>query len=128
MKSWLLVLALFAAGSRLPSTAATPMEYAEAKALADRDEASLPSAESAALRKAQAGLLEAAAASCATPAPDLSPFVVVMALDAEGRVVRTWLQGASPIGICIRKYVAGKILVPPPRVPFHASLELSFSR
>ena len=46
----------------------------------------------------------------------------------EGKVVRTWLQGSSPIGICLRKYVAGKVLTAPPRAPFYTSLELSFSK
>ncbi|MGH8061792.1 MAG: hypothetical protein ACREO7_07235 [Pseudoxanthomonas sp.] len=109
-------------------SAAPTLEYAQAKALADKDEASLAQAESANLRKAQGELLDAGTAACATPKPDLSPFVVVMELDAEGKVVRTWLQGSSPIGICLRKYVAGKTLVVPPRVPFHTSLELSFTK
>lgn len=109
-------------------SAAPALEYAEAKALADKDEASLAQAESESLRKAQGGLLDAGTAACATPRPDLSPFTVVMELDAEGKVVRTWLQGSSPIGICLRKYVADRILIVPPRAPFHTSLELSFSK
>jgi len=116
------------AGLSGSSPAAPTLEYAEAKALADKDEASLAQAESIGLLKAQGELLGAGTAACATPKPDLSPFTVVMELDAEGKVVRTWLQGSSPIGICLRKYVAGRILVVPPRVPFHTSLELSFSK
>lgn len=108
--------------------AAAPMlEYAEAKALADKDEASLAPEASTSLLKSQGELLDAGTAACATPTPDLSPFVVVMELDAQGKVVRTWLQGSSPIGICMRKYVSGKTLIVPPRVPFYTSLELSFS-
>ena len=108
--------------------AAPVLEYAEVKALADKDEASLASEASTSLLKSQGELLEAGAAACATPTPDLSPFVVVMELDAQGKVVRTWLQGSSPIGVCMRKYVAGKTLIVPPRVPFYTSLELSFSK
>lgn len=108
-------------------SAAPALEYAEAKALADKDEASLAPEASTGLLKSQGALLEAGAAACATPTPDLSPFVVVMELDAQGMVVRTWLQGSSPIGICMRKYVSGKTLVVPPRAPFYTSLELSFS-
>jgi hypothetical protein len=110
------------------SSAAPALEYVEAKALADKDEASLTQAETTNLLRAQGELLGAGTAACATPKPDLSPFVVVMELDAEGKVVRTWLQGSSPIGICLRKYVAGKVLVVPQRVPFYSSLELSFSK
>jgi hypothetical protein len=109
--------------------AAAPMlEYAEAKALADKDKASLAPEASASLRNSQSALLQAGAAACATPTPDLSPFVVVMELDAQGMVVRTWLQGSSPIGVCMRKYVSGKALTVPPRTPFYTSLELSFSK
>ena len=109
-------------------SAAPTLEYAEVKALADKDEASLAQADSEKLLKAQGELLNAGAAACATPSPDLSPFVVVMELDAEGRIARTWLQGSSPIGICLRKYVAGHVLIVPPRVPFYNSIELSFTK
>jgi hypothetical protein len=108
--------------------AAPSLEYGEAKALADKDEASLAPDASAGLRKSQGDLLEAGAAACATPIPDLSPFVVVVELDAQGKAVRTWLQGSSPIGVCMRKYVAGKTLIVPPRAPFYTSLEISFSK
>lgn len=120
------LIALAVVSRSLP--AATALEYTEAKVLADKDESSLPRAQSESLLKAQGELLEAGTASCATPKPDLSSFTVVMELDGEGKVVRTWLQGSSPIGICLRKYVAGKFLLVPPKVPFHTSLELSFSK
>ena len=103
------------------------LEYADAKALADKDEAALAPAESARLLESQGKLLGEAAAACATPAPDLSAFVVVMELGADGKVVRTWLEGSSPLGACFRKYVAGRTLIAPPRAPFYTSLELSFS-
>ena len=124
----ILALALALAPGSAPAEGMPVVEYAEAKALADRDEASLAGTEATRMREAQAGLLEEGTAACATPRPDLSPFVVVMELDAAGTVVRTWLQGASPIGLCLRRYVAGKQLARPPRAPFHTSLELSFSR
>jgi len=120
------LIALAALGGTLP--AAPTLEYAEAKTLADKDEASLAPAVMENLHKAQGELLNAGTAACATPRPDLSPFVVVMELDAGGKVVRTWLQGSSPIGICLRKYVVDKVLIVPPRAPFHTSLELSFSK
>jgi hypothetical protein len=123
-----LALTLAVASPAAEAEAAPVLEYAEAKSLADRDEASLAGTEATRMREAQAGLLEEGTAACATPRPDLSPFVVVMELDAAGTVVRTWLQGTSPIGLCLRRYVAGKQLARPPRAPFHTSLELSFSR
>lgn len=121
-----IVLAIAAVLAGQVSTASA-LEYAEAKALADKDEASLAPETSASLLKSQGALLEAGAAACATPRPDLSPFVVVMELDAQGTVLRTWLQGASPIGVCMRKYVAGKTVIVPPRAPFYTSLELTFT-
>ncbi len=120
------LIALAALSGSLP--AAPALDYAQAKVLADKDEASLVQAETTNLLRAQGELLGAGTAACATSRPDLSPFVVVMELDAEGKVVRTWLQGSSPIGICLRKYVTGKILIVPSRVPFYSSLELSFSK
>jgi hypothetical protein len=122
-------IALIALAALSGSLSAAPtLEYAEAKALADKDEASLAPAEMENLRKTQGELLDAGTAACATPRPGLSPFTVVIELDVQGKVVRTWLQGSSPIGICLRKYVVGKTLIVPPRVPFHTSLELSFSK
>lgn len=128
MKLTALIASLALVVSTGQVAAAPALEYAEAKALADKDEASLASPASQDLLKSQSELLEAGAAACATPTPDLSPFVVVMELDAQGMVVRTWLQGSSPIGICLRKYVSGKTLIVPPRAPFYTSLELSFSK
>ncbi|KAF1722143.1 hypothetical protein CSC75_05425 [Pseudoxanthomonas wuyuanensis] len=101
--------------------------YAQAKAKADADEASLPAAEKQQLVAAQGRLLEQLASACATPRPDVSSFVVVMELDAEGRVVGTWRQGSTPLAICFQKGVANQTLTPPPRVPFHTSLELTFT-
>ncbi|MEO8365106.1 MAG: hypothetical protein ABI538_02755 [Pseudoxanthomonas sp.] len=109
-------------------SAAPSLDYAQAKALADKDEASLAPAELESLHQTQRAVLDAGTAACATPRPDLSPFVVVMELDGEGKIVNTWLQGSSPIGICLRKYIGDKTLMVPPRVPFYSSLELSFSK
>lgn len=108
--------------------AAPTLEYDEAKALADKDEASLSSEQSGKLRDSQEALLASGTAACATPNPDLSALVVVMELDAQGKVVRTWLEGNSPLAICLRKHAAAQSLAPPPRVPFYTSIELSFTK
>ncbi|MET0581763.1 MAG: hypothetical protein ABWY48_04155 [Pseudoxanthomonas sp.] len=109
-------------------SAAPALEYAEAKALADKDEASLSPQQGAELRSSQSALLESGTAACATPNPDLSALVLVMELDAQGKVVRTWLQGSSPLAICLRKHTAAQSLPPPPRAPFYTSIELSFTK
>ena len=108
--------------------AAPILEYADAKTLADKDEASLSSQQGAEMRAAQGVLLESGAAACATPNPDLSALVLVVELDAQGKIVRTWLQGNSPLAICLRKYTATQTLPAPPRAPFHTSMELSFTK
>lgn len=126
MKPTALWLAL--AMTTASAAAAPALEYAEAKHLADQDEVSLPGASKSSLVAAQRELVDAGIAARATPNPDFSAFVVVMELDAQGKVVRTWLQGDSPLAICFRKHVARGALTPPPRAPFYTSIELSFSR
>ncbi|MET0808151.1 MAG: hypothetical protein ABWX93_05265 [Pseudoxanthomonas sp.] len=79
------------------------------------------------MRNSHAALLASGTAAWATPAPDLSALVVVMELDAQGKVVRTWLKGSSPLAICLRKHAAARWLSAPPRAPFHTSIEVSFS-
>jgi hypothetical protein len=125
MKSVALIVLALLAGDLLATPA---LDYAQAKVLADRDESSLSSPDSAALRSAQGALLEAGSTACATPDPELSALVLVMELDAQGKVVRTWLQGSSPLAICLRRHAAMQSLPPPPRVPFYTSIELSFTK
>jgi hypothetical protein len=120
----LLALALLAS----PAMAATELDYAAAKALADKDEASLGREQGSVLLDAQAKLLGDGIAACAMPNPDFTPFVVVMELDASGKVIRTWLQGDSPLAICFRKFAARGELPAPPRTPFYSSIELSFTK
>jgi len=127
MKLFALIALMMVSGPVWSETGLGP-DYAVVKRLADQDEASLAPAESANLRESQGKLLGEAVAACATPTPDLSPFVVVMELGPDGKVVRTWLEGTSHLGVCFRKYVAGRTLVTPPRVPFFTSIELSFSK
>ena len=127
MKFFALIALMALSGPAWAQTGLGP-DYAVAKSLADQDEASLAPAESTSLRESQGKLLGEAVAACATPTPDLSPFVVVMELGPDGKVVRTWLEGSSLLGMCFRKYVAGGTLLAPPRVPFYTSIELSFSK
>lgn len=111
--------------------AATPPregDYPGAKATADADEASLDGPTRVAMLQAQRALLDAAAAACATPRPDLGAFVVVMRLDDTGRVSQTWRRGHGPLALCVERYVRGKPLPAPPRSPFLVSLEVSFEK
>lgn len=109
---------------------ATPMDYSEAKRFADADEAAVTGPAKEKLLAAQAALLDAGVVECNhfDLRGDVTPFVVVMRLDAQGRVVQTWRQGGSPLAICLQRYVRDKTLVAPPKAPFHASLEISFGK
>lgn len=121
------LLLLFAAPQAATTTA---MDYSEAKRLADADEAAVTGPAKERLLAAQAALLDAGVAECnrSDLRGDVTPFVVVMALDAQGRVRQTWRQGGSPLAICLQRYVRDKTLVAPPKAPFHASLEISFGK
>lgn len=123
----LLLALLLVANPQTPSPAA-PVDYADAKRLADADEASVAGPAHEAILAAQAALLDAGVAECNRQdlRGDLTPFVVVMQLDAKGRVRQTWRQGGSPLATCLQHYVRDKTLVAPPKAPFHVSLEISF--
>jgi len=116
------LLALSTAASSQPLS-----DFNDAKAQADRDEASLDPLARAALLESQERLLQAGVSACATPNPDVSPFVVVMETDSAGIVVRTWLQGTSPLAVCFRKQAQGMRLSAPARAAFHSSIERSFT-
>lgn len=104
------------------------MDFDAAKAAADADEASLDAATRTAATEQQRAFLDAGVAACANPATTarLEPFVVVVELDAGGRVARTWRRGDSPLALCIERQSRGKPMFVPPRAPFHASLEVGF--
>lgn len=127
----LLALLLIASPqSQAPAGAAVPQDYADAKRLADADEAAASGPAKEKLLAAQAALLDAGVADCNRfdLRGDVTPFVVVMQLDAQGHVRRTWRQGGSPLAICLERYVRDKTLITPPKAPFHASLEISFGK
>lgn len=123
-----LPLLLLLAG--LQAASAPQIDYAQAKRLADADEAAVTGPAKDRLLEAQAALLDAGVVECNRfdLRGDVTPFVVVMRLDAQGRVVQTWRQGSSPLAICLQRYVRDKTLVTPPKAPFHASLEISFGK
>lgn len=106
------------------------MDFTAAKAAADADEASQDPAARAEAMKQQRAFLDAGVAACADPASTarLEGFVVVVELDADGRVARTWRRGDSPLALCIERQSRGKVMFVPPRTPFHASLEVGFER
>ena len=112
-----------------PATPA-PMEYADAKRLADAHEASVTGRAHEAMLGKLKETADAAIADCSGQGlrEDFTAFVVVMRLDAKGRVQQTWRQGGSPLAICLQRYVRDKIVFVPPKAPFHAALEISFTK
>jgi len=111
----------------LPAAAQSPLGYSQAYEHAKADEASLQGDGSGRLLEAQSRLVQSAIAACATPAADLAWFVVVAELDAGGRVVRTWREGATPLAICFEQHTARATLFVPPRAPFYTFVEMSFT-
>ena len=125
-----LALGLLAAPQASPAVAMPVVEYVDAKRLADADEKTLVGPAHEAMRAAQARLLNAGVVECSLgkPQKDFTAFTIVMRLDAAGQVRDTWRQGSSPLAICLQRYVRGKPLFVPPRAPFHAALEISFTK
>lgn len=105
-----------------------PTDFVDAKAIADADEASMDAAARAAMQAQLRAFLDAGIGQCATErtSRQLDDFVVVMRLDADGRVDRTWRRGSSPLALCVERHARGKTAFVPPRAPFHCSLEVSF--
>lgn len=126
----LLLLASLAAAHAAKPAAQAPLEYIDAKRLADADEKSVTGPTREAMLTAQRKLLDAGVVECSLgkPQKDFSGFTIVMALDASGHVQRIWREGGSPLAICIQKYVRDKTVFIPPRAPFHTSLAISFTK
>ena len=103
-------LALLLAAS-LPLHATEPLEYYDARKLADADEAGVTGPAKDAMLAAQRKLLDAGVVECSLGRPqvDFSAFAIVMRLDAQGLVQQTWRQGGSPLAICLQRYVRDKI-------------------
>jgi len=111
--------------------AAADLTYDQAKVYADRDEASLSPGLSQKLVQSQGTVMGVVLPACMSSIPhpnghaDLTPFVVVMQLDASGKVVRTWRHGSTPLANCFERAISPKSLFVPPKVPFYTSIELA---
>ena len=125
----LLITSLGPAHAAEPAAPA-PLEYIDAKRLADADEKSVTGPAHEAMLTAQRMLLDAGVVECSLgkPQKDFSGFTIVMELDATGHVQRTWREGGSPLAICLQRYVRDKVVFIPPRAPFHTSLAISFTK
>ena len=112
------MFALLLAAS-LPLHAAEPLEYYDARKLADADEAGVTGPARDAMLAAQRKLLDAGVVECSLgkPQKDFSAFAIVMRLDAQGLVQQTWREGGSPLAICLQRYVRDKTVFVPPKAP-----------
>lgn len=115
------------AGMILLAQLTTPgMPFQRAKALADANENALPAAVHARLLDAQHKVLDAAAAACARPDPDLSAFTVVLSLHADGSVTASWLKGRTAFARCVRTQLVASGVPGHWTPPFYTSFEVSF--
>lgn len=122
MVKFCLMVGLIAASSMAHAGEVT---FADAKALADRDEGSLTAAQQQALVQAQALVVQAALSSClAADGPAPFSFTVVVELDSAGRVRKTWRSEESKLASCFQNVVAKASLNSPPRSPFYSSFEM----
>ncbi|MGA6149260.1 MULTISPECIES: hypothetical protein [Stenotrophomonas] len=99
--------------------------YDQVRALAHSDEGSLEPVAYAAMIDGMSRVGGDGFARCLpTPAPEtLAAFTVVLQLDAQGRVVRTWREGDGAVARCIEAGFAGTTVFVPPKAPFHAAFE-----
>ena len=109
-------------------TATAELNFLGAKVLADQDEASLNSTQMEALLAAQGVAGGDSFGACSPPASvaELTPFTVVMKLDASGKIVQSWLEGESEIAKCFYKAMGAKSLNKPPHAPFYTSFAMSW--
>lgn len=113
--------------------AAAGLTYDQAKVYADRDEASLSPDFSHKLLQSQGAAMGVVLPACMASIPhpkghvDLTPFVVVMQLDASGKVVRTWRHGSTPLANCFERAIGPRSLFVPPKAPFYTSIELALT-
>jgi hypothetical protein len=107
---------------------AAELTYIGAKVLADHDEASLTPAEMEALHVAQGVAGGESFAVCSPPSSlaELTPFTVVMKLDATGKILQTWLDGTSAIASCFNAAIGTRSLNKPPYAPFYTSFSMSW--
>ncbi|WP_045767345.1 hypothetical protein [Xanthomonas albilineans] len=125
-----LLAALLAAPASAAPLAAPSMrvDYSAAKALADHDEAMLPTPLSEHLHTLQRAALDEGVANCATPRPDTSAFVIVVQLQADGSVGASWRNGTTPMALCLERFLRQRPLLAPPQAPLYLSYEVSFEK
>lgn len=107
--------------------AATPIQFDQAKSLADAYEASLTPSARSSLIKVQGDSLDAAFAKCGNLAESpIKPFTVVAHVNELGMTDQTWLKGDTALAKCVQKQLSSAKLLADRERPFYTSYEFSF--
>ncbi|GAB3387329.1 hypothetical protein GCM10027432_22470 [Lysobacter fragariae] len=124
----MLAVGLAATAVLVPATA-NGIEYPQAKQMADGDEAKLDGAQMASLAQAQANFARKFTRKCAAgkARAELSPFGLVLKLDADGHVVHGWVDTETTVATCMRDAALGQLYFKPPQAPFMTALQMTWS-
>jgi hypothetical protein len=108
------------------TAAAGDANYTRMRALAERDEATVPAAESEAFVTRQGEVAGKAVMACfdASNPPKRISLAVVMELGADGRVVRTWRRDDDRLTACVAGMLAGQHMWTPPQAPFYSFVQM----
>ena len=112
----------------IASAVSSTMTFDEAKALADRYEATASAAQADDFKMSFIKIGRVAFAKC-MPSPPLEivpNFTVVMMVDTTGKVQNTWLDNATDFTKCVEGKFAVASLPKPPKSPFYTSFEFVF--
>jgi len=115
-----------------PVAAAAPapdtMDFEQARLAANQDEARLDGDQVADLAKAQGDFMKPWVARCTrnVPTRQLTPVGLVMELDAQGNVVRTWQDVHTQVADCLAEGLKAQVFYVPPKTPFITAMDLSW--
>lgn len=105
------------------SLSAATLDFDKAKQLADRDEGALVGEMRAQLVSSQGGAAKVAFEACTSTPPVrvLPSFAIVMELNRNGQVTRSWREGDSEFAVCVEKRFRKATFFTPPGAPFYTS-------
>lgn len=106
---------------------APQLGYHQAKALADKSEESLDSSTRIRLVNTQGKALSAAIKACVGDGITATDITVVLSLNADGSTAKSWLNNATPVGMCMLDKLTDAGLPGAWPTPFYTSFEMSFN-
>ena len=105
---------------------ASQLSIAQAETLARRDEASLSAALTSAFAARQGKAVGSALYQCgATHLRQAAGLKIIMRLDAQGRVTKTWLNTTTRLGRCLDRHVQSFVLPTDGRPEFYSFINFS---